>query len=59
MRGLCRGEATGLCAFGGGAEVECRAPESLEEGACEGKEGAPGVLGVSCIRNLLGLSFKW
>lgn len=35
MRGLYGGEAMGLCAFGGGAEVECGALENLEEGAPE------------------------
>lgn len=50
MRGLCR-EKPQACVPLEGAEVVCRAPESLEEGACGGMEGAPWGLGCVPYQN--------
>lgn len=56
-RGLCR-EKPQACVPPEGAEVASGAPESLEDGACGGREGAPWGSGGARTRHLLGLSFR-
>lgn len=56
MRGL-YGEKPQACVPLEGAEGACRAPESLEEGACGGTEGAPWGLGCVPYQEPTGTQF--